>query len=117
MGKPYSKAPIKESIAVNVASLKLRIKANNGIPKNNVPYKKPQRNLTLKEMQAKQYPFLELDVSGIFDDLLEANLINLPEIQRPEEAEQRDDPKYCKYHRLVGMRYKIASCSRTKLCN
>ncbi|KAL0310226.1 UNVERIFIED_CONTAM: hypothetical protein Scaly_2950900 [Sesamum calycinum] len=39
---------------------------------------------------------------GYFDDLLEANLIDLPEMKRPEEAEQKDDPKYCKYHRLVG---------------
>ncbi|KAL0447926.1 UNVERIFIED_CONTAM: hypothetical protein Slati_1920500 [Sesamum latifolium] len=53
-------------------------------------------------MQGKQYPFLNFDVSGIFDNLLEANLINLPEMKRPEEDEWRDDPKYCKYHRLVG---------------
>ncbi|KAL0313580.1 UNVERIFIED_CONTAM: hypothetical protein Sradi_5757300 [Sesamum radiatum] len=53
-------------------------------------------------MQAREYPFLDSDVSGIFDDLLEANLINLPKMKRPEEAEGRDDPKHCKYHRLVG---------------
>ncbi|KAL0313706.1 UNVERIFIED_CONTAM: hypothetical protein Scaly_2908700 [Sesamum calycinum] len=32
----------------------------------------------------------------------EANLIDLPEMKRPEEAERKDDPKYCKYHHLVG---------------
>ncbi|KAL0413583.1 UNVERIFIED_CONTAM: hypothetical protein Sradi_1560000 [Sesamum radiatum] len=53
-------------------------------------------------MQARQYSFLDSDVSGIFDDLLEANLIDLPEMKRSEEAERKDDPKYCKYHRLVG---------------
>ncbi|KAL0456233.1 UNVERIFIED_CONTAM: hypothetical protein Slati_0962500 [Sesamum latifolium] len=53
-------------------------------------------------MQTRQYPFLDSDVSGIFDDLLEANLIDLPEMKRSEEVEQRDDPKYYKYHRLVG---------------
>ncbi|KAL0402534.1 UNVERIFIED_CONTAM: Transposon Ty3-G Gag-Pol polyprotein [Sesamum latifolium] len=53
-------------------------------------------------MQARQYPFLDSDVPGIFDDLLEANLIDLPEMKRPEEAERKDDLKYCKYHRLVG---------------
>ncbi|KAL0383102.1 UNVERIFIED_CONTAM: hypothetical protein Scaly_0597500 [Sesamum calycinum] len=31
-----------------------------------------------------------------------ANLIDLLEMKRPEEAERKDDPKYCKYHRLVG---------------
>ncbi|KAL0439903.1 UNVERIFIED_CONTAM: hypothetical protein Slati_2473300 [Sesamum latifolium] len=53
-------------------------------------------------MQARQYPFLDSDVSGIFDDLLEANHIDLPEMKRPEEAERRDDPKYCKCYCLVG---------------
>ncbi|KAL0290012.1 UNVERIFIED_CONTAM: hypothetical protein Sradi_7059600 [Sesamum radiatum] len=52
-------------------------------------------------MQAREYPFLDSDVPGIFDDLLEANLIDLPEMKRPEEAERKDDPKYCKYHHLV----------------
>ncbi|KAL0290344.1 UNVERIFIED_CONTAM: Transposon Tf2-12 polyprotein [Sesamum calycinum] len=68
-------------------------------------------------MQAREYPFLDSDVPGIFDDLLEANLIDLPEMKRPEEAERKDDPKYCKYHRLVGTQYKTVSCSRTRLCN
>ncbi|KAL0434025.1 UNVERIFIED_CONTAM: hypothetical protein Slati_2736800 [Sesamum latifolium] len=53
-------------------------------------------------MQDRQYPFLDSDVPGVFDDLLEANLIDLPEMKRPEEVERKDDPKYCKYHRLVG---------------
>ncbi|KAL0290129.1 UNVERIFIED_CONTAM: hypothetical protein Scaly_2682700 [Sesamum calycinum] len=34
--------------------------------------------------------------------MLEAKLIDLPEMKRPEEAERKDDPKYCKYRRLVG---------------
>ncbi|KAL0313517.1 UNVERIFIED_CONTAM: hypothetical protein Sradi_5751000 [Sesamum radiatum] len=53
-------------------------------------------------MQIKQYPFLDCDVFGIFDDLLNANLIELPELKLLEEAGKTDDPKYCKYHRLVG---------------
>ncbi|KAL0416389.1 UNVERIFIED_CONTAM: hypothetical protein Slati_3470800 [Sesamum latifolium] len=90
-------------MTVNVAPFKLKGIAKDSVaPKNNVPYEKPQRKLTLKEMQARQYPFLNSDVSRIFDDLLEANLIDLPEMKRPEEAERKDDPKYCKYHRLVG---------------
>ncbi|KAL0277962.1 UNVERIFIED_CONTAM: hypothetical protein Sradi_7309300 [Sesamum radiatum] len=102
-GKPFSKAPSEESMAVNVAPFKLKgIAKDNVAPKNNVPYEKPQRKLTLKEMQARQYPFLNSDVSGIFDYLLEANLIDLPEMKRPEEVERKDDPKYCKYYRLVG---------------
>ncbi|KAL0361063.1 UNVERIFIED_CONTAM: hypothetical protein Sradi_3790800 [Sesamum radiatum] len=90
-------------MVVNVALFKVKsIAKDNVIPKNNVPYEKPQRKLTLKEMQARQYPFLDSNVSGIFDDLLKANLIDLPEIKQPEKAKWKDDPKYCKYHRLVG---------------
>ncbi|KAL0445941.1 UNVERIFIED_CONTAM: hypothetical protein Slati_1722000 [Sesamum latifolium] len=89
-------------MAVNVAPFKLRSKANNGVPKNNGPEENLQRKLTLKEMQEKQYPFIDSDVPGIFDDLLKANLIELPEMKRPEEERRTDDPKYCKYHRLVG---------------
>ncbi|KAL0416127.1 UNVERIFIED_CONTAM: hypothetical protein Slati_3444600 [Sesamum latifolium] len=86
-GKPFSKTPSKESMAMNVAPFKLKGIAKDSVaPKNNVPYEEPQRKLTLKEMQARQYPFLDSDVPGIFDDLLEANLIDLPEIKRPEEA-------------------------------
>ncbi|KAL0448661.1 UNVERIFIED_CONTAM: hypothetical protein Slati_1422500 [Sesamum latifolium] len=82
-------------MAVNVAPFKLKDIAKDSVAsKNNVPYQKPQRKLTLKEVQGRQYPFLDSDVSGIFDDLLEANLIDLPEMKCPEEAEQKDDPKY-----------------------
>ncbi|KAL0378757.1 UNVERIFIED_CONTAM: hypothetical protein Sradi_3181200 [Sesamum radiatum] len=87
-GNSFSKAPSKESMTVNVAPFKLKgIAKDNVAPKNNVPYEKPQRKLTLKEMQARQYPFLNSNVSEIFDDLLEANLIDLLEMKWPEEAE------------------------------
>ncbi|KAL0300105.1 UNVERIFIED_CONTAM: hypothetical protein Scaly_3059300 [Sesamum calycinum] len=88
-------------MAVNVAPFKLKSTAKDNVaPRNNVPYERPQRKLTLEEMQAR--PFLDSDVPGIFDDLLEANLIDLPEMKQIEEAKRKDDPKYCKYHRLVG---------------
>ncbi|KAL0358131.1 UNVERIFIED_CONTAM: hypothetical protein Scaly_1498800 [Sesamum calycinum] len=77
-GKPFSKAPRKESMAVNVAPFKLKRNASNRIP------------------------FLDSNVPGIFDDLLEANLIDMREMKRSEEAERKDGPKYCKCHRLVG---------------
>ncbi|KAL0446353.1 UNVERIFIED_CONTAM: hypothetical protein Slati_1763200 [Sesamum latifolium] len=78
-GKPFSKAPSKESMPVNVAPFKLKGIAQDSVtPKNNVPCEKPQRKLTLNKMQARQYLFLDSDVPEIFDDLLEANLIDLP---------------------------------------
>ncbi|KAK4394362.1 hypothetical protein Sango_1907000 [Sesamum angolense] len=81
-GKPFSKAPSKESMAVNVAPFKLKNTAKDNVaPRNNVPYERLQRKLTLKEMQAREYPFVDSDVPGIFDDLLEANLIDLPEMK------------------------------------
>ncbi|KAL0307925.1 UNVERIFIED_CONTAM: hypothetical protein Sangu_3002800 [Sesamum angustifolium] len=96
-GKPF------ESMPVNVALFKLKSSAKDNVAtRNNVHYERPQRKLTLKEMQAKEYPFLDSDVPGIFDDLLEANLIDLPKMRQPEEAKRKDDSKYCKYHRLVG---------------
>ena len=53
-------------------------------------------------MQEKQYPFPDADISNILDHLLELKLIELLEMKRPEEANQTNDPKYCKFHRLVG---------------
>ncbi|KAK4397560.1 hypothetical protein Sango_1592600 [Sesamum angolense] len=80
--KPFSKAPSKESMTVNVTLFKLKsIGKDNVAQRNNVPYERPQRKLTLKEMQATEYPFLDSDVPGIFNDLLEANLIDLPEMK------------------------------------
>ncbi|KAL0287153.1 UNVERIFIED_CONTAM: hypothetical protein Scaly_2774500 [Sesamum calycinum] len=85
---------------VNVAPFKLKSTTkSSGAPKNNIHYEKPQRKLSLKKMQARKYPFLYSDASGVFDDLLEANLIDLPEVKWPEEVEWKDDPKYYKYHR------------------
>ncbi|KAL0291214.1 UNVERIFIED_CONTAM: hypothetical protein Sangu_2539700 [Sesamum angustifolium] len=102
-GKTFSKAPRKKSIAVNITPFKLKSTAKYNVAhKNNIPYERQQRKLTLKEMQAREYPFLDSNVSGIFDDLLEANLIDLPEMKRPEEAERKDDTKYCEYHCLDG---------------
>ncbi|KAL0437702.1 UNVERIFIED_CONTAM: hypothetical protein Sradi_0478100 [Sesamum radiatum] len=113
-------------MAVNVALFKLKSTAKDNIaPKNNVLYEKLQRKLTLKEMQAKQYPFLDSDISEIFDDLLEANLIDLPEMKQSEKAERKDDPKYCKYHRLAGhtiqdcfvFKDKVMQLARQDACN
>ncbi|KAL0396389.1 UNVERIFIED_CONTAM: hypothetical protein Scaly_0087300 [Sesamum calycinum] len=44
-GKPFSKAPSKESMAVNVAPFKLKSTAKDNVaPRNNVPYERPQGN-------------------------------------------------------------------------
>ena len=38
----------------------------------------------------------------MLDDLLEANIIELPEVKHLDEANQVDNPNYCKYHRLIS---------------
>jgi hypothetical protein len=42
------------------------------------------------------------DISRMLDDLLEANLIELPIIKHFVEANQMDNPNYCKHHRLIN---------------
>ncbi|KAK4380937.1 hypothetical protein Sango_3016500 [Sesamum angolense] len=75
-GQALFKSSKQKSMAVNIAPFKLKSTTKDNVtPKNNVPYERPHRKLTLKEMQAKEYPFPDSDVSGIFDDLLEANLL------------------------------------------
>ena len=38
----------------------------------------------------------------MLDELLKSKLIQLLELKRPEEANQVNDPNYCKYHRLIS---------------
>ena len=63
---------------------------------------KGRKRPTLQEMQEKQYPFPDFDISEMLDYLLKFKLIELLEMKRPEEADQTNNPKYCKYHRLTG---------------
>ncbi|KAH6815278.1 hypothetical protein C2S51_020098 [Perilla frutescens var. frutescens] len=97
--KPVEKAPKKESMAMKATPVKFIRKDVDKDTKQNV---QPEKRMTLKEMQQKQYHFLDSDVSGIFDDLLKEGLIELPEMKRLNKTGRTDDPKYCKYHRLVG---------------
>ncbi|KAH6763350.1 hypothetical protein C2S52_020783 [Perilla frutescens var. hirtella] len=65
--------------------------------------KNPKKeSMEVKATPQREYPFLDSDVPGIFEDLLKAKLIELPKMKRPEESGRTDEPKYCKYHRLVG---------------
>ncbi|PIN26509.1 hypothetical protein CDL12_00732 [Handroanthus impetiginosus] len=97
-----NKASIKESMAIKTTTVK--IPSNNKkvekVEERRVPSER--RRPTLKEMQEKEYPFPDSDVPHIFDELLARKLIELPEPKRPEEAGKVDDPKYCKYHRVVS---------------
>ncbi|KAA0035943.1 ty3-gypsy retrotransposon protein [Cucumis melo var. makuwa] len=60
------------------------------------------RRLTLKERQEKVYPFSDSDIADMLEQLLDKQLIQLPECKRPEQAGKVDDPNYCKYHRVIS---------------
>ncbi|TYK20938.1 retrotransposon gag protein [Cucumis melo var. makuwa] len=58
---------------------------------------------TLRERQKKKvYPFPDSDVADMLEQLIEKQLIQLPECKRPEQAGKVDDPNYCKYHRIIS---------------
>ncbi|KAH0636782.1 hypothetical protein KY285_036491 [Solanum tuberosum] len=85
VGKYLPKTENKESMNVNASHVKFTIRVGNTqSAKANSFEGRTNQNLTLKEMQRKDYPFLDSDM------------------KRPDEAGMSDDPKYCKYHRLVG---------------
>ncbi|KAM1317959.1 hypothetical protein ACFX2H_003144 [Malus domestica] len=48
------------------------------------------------------YPFPNSDVATMLDNLLEKKVIELPECKPPEEMNRVNDPRYCKYHRIVS---------------
>uniref|UniRef100_M1DX51 Retrotransposon gag protein n=1 Tax=Solanum tuberosum TaxID=4113 RepID=M1DX51_SOLTU len=101
--KYLPKTENKESMNVNASLVKFTTRVGNTQSTKTTSFEgRTNQNLTLKEMQRKDYPFLDSDVFTIFDELLEMKLFELPEMKRPDEAERSDDLKYCKYHRLVG---------------
>jgi len=57
---------------------------------------------TLKELQEMEYSFLDLDLSGILDDLLENKIIELPKQKPLEEAKRTNDLKYYHYHIVIS---------------
>ncbi|PIN10178.1 hypothetical protein CDL12_17234 [Handroanthus impetiginosus] len=101
------KTSIEESMVIKAATVKFPTieKKNNDKVENQ---RASSSKWTLKEMQEKEYPFLDSDVPHIFDELLARKLIELPQPKRPEKVEKTDDPKYCKYHRVVS--YPIEKC-------
>ncbi|KAL0458510.1 UNVERIFIED_CONTAM: hypothetical protein Slati_0478200 [Sesamum latifolium] len=99
----FTKPNTKESMAIKTAPIKI---SSNDRKKPKKPEDQrvtnDRRRPTLKELQEKEYPFPDSDVSYIFDELFERKLIELPESKRPNEAGKVNDSKYCKYHRVVS---------------
>ncbi|GMY23898.1 ty3-gypsy retrotransposon protein [Fagus crenata] len=101
-GKFHINIDYKQSLTITIASLEVPIKPKNKGDKSPTIQEKGKRKLMLQEMQEKKYPFLDSDVSKMLDHLHTLQLIELPEIKRPEEVIQTNDPKYCKYHCLIS---------------
>jgi len=68
----------------------------------------------VKEFQEKKYPFPNLDLSGMLDDLLKEGLIELSEPKRPNEVGRAADPKYYRYYRIVN--HSLKKCITLKEC-
>ena len=49
---------------------------------------------------------------AMLKDLLKKKVIELPECKRPKEMHRVNDPKYCKYHRIVG--HPVGKCFTLK---
>ncbi|KAA0066955.1 ty3-gypsy retrotransposon protein [Cucumis melo var. makuwa] len=61
-----------------------------------------KRRPTLKDREEKIYPFPDSDLPDMLDQLLEKQLIQLPECKGPAEMARVNDPNYCKYHRVIS---------------
>ncbi|KAA0050372.1 ty3-gypsy retrotransposon protein [Cucumis melo var. makuwa] len=59
-----------------------------------------KRRPNLKDRQKKTYPLHDSDVTDMLEQLLENQLIQLPECKQLEQAGKTYDPNYCKYHQV-----------------
>ncbi|KAM1168097.1 hypothetical protein FF1_030016 [Malus domestica] len=94
-----STVPVKTASAPIKISSKTKTKE---IKRGEPPRTQERYKSTLRELEQKAYPFPDSDMDARLDDLLEKKVIKLPEYKRPEEMNRINDPKYCKYHRIVS---------------
>ncbi|CAL9004675.1 unnamed protein product [Prunus brigantina] len=100
--KPVKK-PTKEAMTINTVPVKISTRDKKSEVKRMESSREvDRRRRTLKELEEKTYPFPDSDVAGMLEDLLEKKVIELPECKRPEEMNRVNDPKFCKYHRIVS---------------
>uniref|UniRef100_A0A2N9ILM6 Uncharacterized protein n=1 Tax=Fagus sylvatica TaxID=28930 RepID=A0A2N9ILM6_FAGSY len=92
-GDKSSKPVIKESMAVAAEPVRIFAKEKKEDRTRGPSQERERRRLTLKEMEEKTYPFPDSDVPGMLEDLLEKEIIKLPECKRPEEMGRTNDPK------------------------
>jgi len=68
------------------------------------------RNSIFKGFEENECPYSESDALEILYKLLEKGLIQLLESKGPEEVRRTNDPKYCKYHRIIGHPIREVQC-------
>ncbi|KAM2374308.1 hypothetical protein ACFXTH_043238 [Malus domestica] len=103
--KPAKEAFTTKIIPIKTSSAPVKISFNNKakkIKRSEPSHTQDRYKNTLRELEQKVYPFPDSDMDAMLDDLLEKKVIELPECKRPEEMNRTNDPKYCKYHRIVG---------------
>ncbi len=101
-GDKSSKPMIKESMAITAEPVRIFAKEKKDERRRGSSQERERCRLTLKEMEEKTYPFLDSDVLGMLENLLEKEIIKLLECKWPEEMGRTNNPKYCKYHRVVS---------------
>ncbi|KAM1724848.1 hypothetical protein ACFX11_023253 [Malus domestica] len=104
------KKPAREAFTVNTTPIKtsyapIKISSKNKvkeIKRGEPPLTQDRYKNTLRELEHKAYPFPDSYMAVMLDDLLEKKVIELPECKRPEEMNHVNDPKYCKYYRIMS---------------
>ena len=98
-----AKVNLKDPITINITEVKVPRRWANANEKRLEGWQKNKvRRLTFKEREQKVYLFPHEDVPNILEQLLQLNLIELPECKRPEDMGKVDDFNYCKYDRIIG---------------
>ena len=97
-----TKSNIKDSMNINLTRVKIstrNVKANKKRPEGGQQH---ETRCSLKEWEQKVYPFLDVDMPQMLEQLLKLKLIELPKCKRPEEIGKVDDLNYCKYHHIIS---------------
>ncbi|KAB2632370.1 hypothetical protein D8674_028617 [Pyrus ussuriensis x Pyrus communis] len=97
--------PVKTSPVLVKISSKNKMKE---IKRGELSHAQDRYKNTLRELEQKTYPFSDSDVAAMLDDLLEKKVFELPECKRSKEMNRVNDPRYCRYHRIVS--HPIGKC-------
>ena len=80
------KKPIEESKTINTAPVKISARDKKKVVKEVGPTQENERcRFTLKELEKKKYHFLDSDVPNMLEDLLQKNVIELPECKHKKK--------------------------------